>query len=159
MITVVVVLEALASNGGCDVEALGQSLYILPHLAIEFLCGNAADAGICRVHAYIREIVELRENGELTELGDTRKEDEAKIRIARFKWNVELTHNLTERIELFGVIYNIEQRRVVFVHKHNDLLACPFTHMGDKRLQAPAKRFCKAHTIGELILKIAKDVT
>ena len=71
MVSVVVGLELGERLVICNAQALREALHALSHLPQQLLLGDAANACKLGQHGDVRKVVELAEDGELAELGDT----------------------------------------------------------------------------------------
>ena len=96
---------------------------ISPKLRGEFFLGYAANVSIFLVHAYIIDIVQLAEDAQLGELGDSREEHEAQILVATLQRRIEIAHHIAEHRQIFLLVHYIEKRSIVLVNEHNHLLA------------------------------------
>lgn len=103
-------------------------------------------------------MVELTEDGELAELGDTREKDEAQVLVARLERGVELAHHLTEAVEKNLVVDDIEQGHIVLVDQDNDAGGIARSGMADEGVQAPAKRLGQAFATGKRLLDSSKQI-
>lgn len=151
MVAVVVVLEAAQSVFAADAEAYGEQVDVEGHLADQLLLADAANGRELGVHADVLQVVELAENTELRELGDAGEEHEPQPCVACFEWRIELAHHLAECLELVGVVHHVEQRCVVFVDEHDDLLAGLVVSALDKAEQ-PGARSLRIRVAAKLIL-------
>ena len=106
------------AQGCCQCVDVGR------HLSCQLFLGNAADGGKAVVEADVLESVELAEDGELAELGDARQKHEAQVFVACLERSKELPHGKAKRMELLGVVRDIEERGVVLINENNESLAC-----------------------------------
>ena len=82
VIAVVVVLQLLQRLFAAQFQAGSQHIQVLVHLRFHLFLSDATDGGIFGQHTDVLDVVQLAEDAQLRELGDTRQEHEAQIGVA-----------------------------------------------------------------------------
>ena len=136
MVTVVIVLEFLHGLFAAYAHPSGQNVQVLVHLGGHFLFRDAADGGVFRQHADVFNVVQFTEDAQLRELGDSRQEHEAQIRIAGFERAIKVAHDVAEDRQVLFFMRHVEQGGVVFVNEHHHLAARLFVCTMDKVCKA-----------------------
>ena len=91
-------------------QLLSHIINIARHLRQHLPLGNATDGCIRLIHTDILDIVQLAEDTELRELGNTRQEDEAQVGIASLQRRIEIAHRVAQSLQLPFLMYHVEQR-------------------------------------------------
>ena len=124
MITIIVLSKSRKRLLSCLAQLLAQSINICRHLGHQFFLGYTTNSSILLIHAHIRDIIQFAKDTHLRELGDTRQEDKAEIRLAHFQWTIEIAHNVAKNLQGSILVYYIQQRSIILIDEHNHLLAC-----------------------------------
>ena len=96
------------------------------------LLGDTANGSVGLIHTDILDIVQLAEDTQLGELGDTGQENKLQVRVASLQGAVKVTHDITQDIQILLLVHHIEQRSIVFVYKNHHLAASLFISALDK---------------------------
>ena len=101
----------------CLAKLVDAFLEVVHHLPFR----NTAYRSIFGVHGDVFEVVDLREDAELRELGDARDKDEAEVLIQLLQRRIKRLQQGAHRLEPFAVVEHGEQRRIVLVDEDDDL--------------------------------------
>ena len=135
MIAVVIGLQFLAGFFVTYLRGRGQFVNVFLKIRVHFLLTDTADFGIMVIHGYVHQIIQVAENTDLAELGDSRQQGESDTSVHGLQGAVESFQH-TAVLVLQGLVADsLKHGFVVFVNEDHDPSPRLFAGPADNALE------------------------
>ena len=142
MVAIVVILQVVVSLLQGPVVHFSHSFQLRLEVLPNFFFCNTANGSIFRQKTDIGQVVEYREKGNLSKLGDARNKNETLIRIIGFQNGKNFTVYLCASL-VIGCLPGVLERRIVFIDKNGDFCTCLFVCLRDNGIESVGKFGCR----------------